>query len=388
MAPPPRGDEKNESRGGCDHGGNENGREEGGPDHGDDGSDGSDASSSSCSSSVWTRPLEVVHCDESVAVVVKPRGMPVMGAKPSLIRSNLLDPLLTMNNSGQEDGENESSSDRGERNEDLRRRPPLRKPRPVHRLDAGTGGLLVVAKTAGAEAALKRSFAQPGGVRKTYLAVVAGRLELPPRGAAGIRATSQIGGDDEDDRGGGGIGSSAETRRYGVADAPLSGKPSRTLYRPVRVVPSGGGRLGGGYLTLVEARPLTGRRHQIRRHLRDLGHPVLGDARYSSLASGARAPRSEDGPPSPPPPPYGKRLCLWAVRVELPHPDRPGSVLDCRLPRPIRGLERVLGARGRGGAPGEHDDDCYGYGYDDDKARGGGGGGDDARPPAPGGADA
>jgi 23S rRNA-/tRNA-specific pseudouridylate synthase len=328
---------------------------------------------------VWTRPLEVVHCDGSVAVVVKPRGMPVMGAKPSLVRSNLLDALLTMNNTKQEGGESESSSDRGERHDHR----PLRKPRPVHRLDAGTGGLLVVAKTAEAEAALKSCFAQPGRVRKTYLAVVAGRLELPPLGAAGINATSQIGGDDEDDRGfGGGIGSSAdETRRYGVADAPLSGKPSRTLYRPVRVAPSGSGRLGGGYLTLVEARPLTGRRHQIRRHLRDLGHPVLGDARYSSLASGARAPRSEDGSPSPPPPPY-ERLCLWAVRVELPHPDRPGIVLDCRLPRPIRGLERVLGAHVRCGAFGEYDDDCYGY--DDDKARGGGG----ARPPAPGSADA
>jgi 23S rRNA-/tRNA-specific pseudouridylate synthase len=106
-----------------------------------------------------------------------------------------------------------------------------------------------------------------------------------------------------------------------------------------------------GQLTVVELRPQTGRRHQLRRHLHALGHPIVGDSRYSSRVSGgARAPslphnllpgttspRGDAGGPS-----YCRRLCLWAVRIELPHPQRPDETLDCRHPEPIGWLERVL----------------------------------------------
>jgi 23S rRNA-/tRNA-specific pseudouridylate synthase len=345
----------------------------------------------------------VVHNDASVSVAIKPQGMPVMGASPSLIRSDLLLPLLRLGevrNGGAvaaaagDDTRRpppptsaaepcpfshkrkrplaESASSEGECDRDTlrdltavqagqqQRAPPpallLRKPRPAHRLDSGTGGLLLVAKTASAEAALKRDLAE-GRARKTYRAVVLGRLRVVPpiEGGCPPKPSSRAGH-------GGGVDDDNDAAPYGVVDVPLSGKPSRTLYRPLEVVPS----RFFGFVTVVELRPETGRRHQLRRHMQSLGHPILGDNRYcvvpaakvssfsSEAGDGHGVGDNETDLPLPTPTfralpsdltrpggPYS-RLCLWAVRIVVPHPDRPHEALDCSLPEPIRWLENVL----------------------------------------------
>lgn len=121
----------------------------------------------------------------------------------------------------------------------------------VHRLDADTSGVLLLAKSAGAMKALSELF-QSRAVEKIYLAVVVGEVdedrwicELPIGQVKGRRGVMKI---DETEEG----------------DALTE---FRTLQR----------RAG---FSLVEARPLTGRTHQIRLHLKASGHPVLNDPIY------------------------------------------------------------------------------------------------------------
>lgn len=118
---------------------------------------------------------------------------------------------------------------------------------PVHRLDRGTSGALAFARTKEAAARMCREF-EEGRVDKTYLALVRGA----PTG-----------------------------EREGVIDYAIPKSedgprvPARTRYRFLLGSPV-------ERCSLVEARPETGRLHQIRRHLRHLGHPLVGDVRYGS----------------------------------------------------------------------------------------------------------
>lgn len=133
----------------------------------------------------------------------------------------------------------------------------------VHRLDMATSGLMVMARGAAAQRVLSMAFAARA-VTKRYIAMVAGRLETPAR--------------DGDPPG-----------EWGTIDLPLvvdwpnrprrivdhqSGKPSLTHWRVL-------GYDATGLNTRVELEPVTGRSHQLRVHLRALGHPILGDALYA-----------------------------------------------------------------------------------------------------------
>ena len=116
----------------------------------------------------------------------------------------------------------------------------LARPEPVHRLDRGTAGWVLVAKTARAAAVLGEQVAPEGAALKTYQAVcwgvapVAGRLLVP-----------------------------------------LDGRPAGTEFeRRAR------GMLGTEEACWLEVTLATGRTHQIRRHLSGLGHPILGDRAY------------------------------------------------------------------------------------------------------------
>lgn len=130
----------------------------------------------------------------------------------------------------------------------------------VHRLDKETSGCLLVAKTDAAHAALSAQFAERK-VQKTYLARVSG----------------------------------CPKRTFGTIDAPIARHPSHR--QKMTVSDNGRGRdaitefrvLGtDGKTSLLECRPKTGRTHQIRVHLKSIGHPVLGDPLYGQRGAFAR----------------------------------------------------------------------------------------------------
>jgi 23S rRNA pseudouridine1911/1915/1917 synthase len=130
----------------------------------------------------------------------------------------------------------------------------------VHRLDKETSGCLVAAKNDLAHQALARQFAGRE-VTKIYLALVAGKLA---RRSGVIEAA---------------IGRHPVQRKKMTVLPPGRGRQAKTSYRALREVPAG---------TLVECTLHTGRTHQIRVHLKHLGHPVLGDEVYGRRAGFVR----------------------------------------------------------------------------------------------------
>ncbi len=160
---------------------------------------------------------------------------------------------------------------------------PLRDLHPLHRLDAATSGVFLVALEASAAALLGEAFAQ-GRVEKVYLAVAAG-LPSPPEGVWEWPLS--------------------EPRDGRVAVDP-GGRPARTRYRVL---------LDRGGTSLLELRPETGRTHQIRVHAAAAGHPVVGDRKYGG-PWGVRSPR----------------LLLHAFRVAFPLPSGAVQVVEAPLP--------------------------------------------------------
>jgi tRNA pseudouridine32 synthase/23S rRNA pseudouridine746 synthase len=146
----------------------------------------------------------------------------------------------------------------------------------VHRLDMATSGLFLMARGAAMQRALSMAFAGRE-VRKRYVAIVAGHL----RGEGEIDLPL--------------IADWPNRPRQKVDDA--NGKPSRTHWRSIDHDSAAG-------TTRVQLEPITGRSHQLRVHLRAIGHPILGDALYAPPAVQAMAPR----------------LLLHASRLNFTHP--------------------------------------------------------------------
>ena len=199
-------------------------------------------------------PLRVLYEDDGLLAIDKPPGVavhPGPGHSTGTIVNALLGragPLSTMG--GDE-------------------RPGI-----VHRLDKDTSGVMLVAKTDAAHGALSRQF-QARSVEKLYVALLRGLLE-PPTGV--IEAS--LGRDPR------------HRQRMAVVTA---GRPAVTRYHVLAHVK-------GGY-TLTEARPQTGRPHQIRVHFASLRRPVAGDVVYSR---GGRDPVP--------------RLFLHALSLKFAHP--------------------------------------------------------------------
>ena len=138
---------------------------------------------------------------------------------------------------------------------------------PVHRLDEGTSGLMMVARTPAAQEALK-DLLERHEIERRYLAIVQGHPPDRPttRHSWLLR-----------DRGDGLRGSTP------AGTQPEGSKEAITHLRLVEAL--------GPKAALVEARLETGRTHQVRIHLAELGHPLLGDPLYAPRPVAARAPR-------------------------------------------------------------------------------------------------
>jgi 23S rRNA pseudouridine1911/1915/1917 synthase len=126
----------------------------------------------------------------------------------------------------------------------------------VHRLDNGTSGALIIARTPDAFAAMRTAIRR-GDISRRYLALCVGHLEEEVEIAAPIAHHPK---------------NRRKMVTLPVSAATLSAaRPAATLVRPLE-------RYSG--FSLIEARPHTGRRHQIRVHLASIGHPLVGDALY------------------------------------------------------------------------------------------------------------
>mmetsp|Transcript_3510 Transcript_3510/g.4557 ORF Transcript_3510/g.4557 Transcript_3510/m.4557 type:complete len:408 (-) Transcript_3510:90-1313(-) len=185
--------------------------------------------------------LRVIHEDDWMAVVDKPTGVSVHGHGGHSLAPNLPDYLQP---STQEDA--------------------LEKLQPCHRLDAPTGGLLVVAKTKSALRHLCAEF-EFRRAKKRYSALVVGKLEGKGR----------------------------------ITDS-IDDKEALTIFEAKNHTRSS----EFGWLTTVELFPETGRKHQLRQHLAGINHPILGDMRYCR-------------------PGFFKEmhgLFLWATHLSISHP--------------------------------------------------------------------
>jgi 23S rRNA pseudouridine1911/1915/1917 synthase len=222
-------------------------------------------------------PFRIAYEDEHLIVVDKPAGVVVHPARGH--REGTLAQALAGRAAGGEDAWRAGI---------------------VHRLDRDTSGLLVVAKSDEVHRRLKAALVARE-IRREYLALVEGR---PPARSGTIEAP--IGRDRRD-----------RTRMSTDSDAP---KPAITHFEFERMLPQA---------TLLRVRLQTGRTHQIRVHLRAIGHPVCGDPEYGHAGL------------------YGlERQFLHAARLAFDHP-LTGKPLDIVSPLP-EDLERALEAAEKG----------------------------------------
>jgi len=229
-------------------------------------------------------PIEVVYEDDALTVVNKPAGMVTHPAKGNW-RGTMVNALQfhydTLSTLG---GEN---------------RPGI-----VHRLDRGTSGVLVVARTDSAHRSLAAQF-RARTVKKIYLALVHGKLS---RDSGTIDLP---------------IARDPHRRTRMSARAAVRGRSAQTDWRVLAHLP--------GY-TFVEIELHTGRTHQIRAHFSALGHPLAGDTLYGArkIPSATQWSRPAGAlPPARPP----DRPFLHAARLGFTHPVT-GVAAEYRAPFP------------------------------------------------------
>ncbi|HEY1908420.1 MAG TPA: RluA family pseudouridine synthase [Myxococcaceae bacterium] len=232
-------------------------------------------------------PLTILHQDRDLLVLDKPAGLvvhPAAGHARGTLVNALLHHVSGLSGVG-----------------------GVLRPGIVHRLDKETSGCLVVAKNDAALQALQRAF-QARTVEKTYLALVHGQ---PPD--TGRLET---------------LHARHPRDRKRFTGRAKTGKPAVTTWR-VRT------RLHG--TALLEVGLETGRTHQIRVHLSEMGHPLLGDTLYGGTRKGdarVKAVQTRLG-----------RQALHAWQLAFPHP-RTGKTVRCEAPLPadlrsaIEALER------------------------------------------------
>lgn len=200
-------------------------------------------------------PFEILYEDEDLAVIYKPAGIvvhPAPGHKEGTLVHGLLLKLKNLSGIGG------------------KLRPGI-----VHRLDKDTSGLMLVAKNDLTHQALVEAF-KNRKIQKTYLALLyekifpaKGRIEKP-------------------------IGRHPKFRKKMAV--VKEGKPAFTEYEVLKYLKRA---------SLVSAKPITGRTHQLRVHFSFLGHPILGDPLYGGLKPNLPKP---------------KRVMLHAWKISFFHP--------------------------------------------------------------------
>ncbi|NOY27869.1 MAG: RluA family pseudouridine synthase [Oligoflexia bacterium] len=188
-------------------------------------------------------PLDLCYRDDDIIVVDKPAGLVVHPAKGHP-RGTLVNALLHYLDAVQDAGA-----------------PDPARPGIVHRLDKGTSGVMVVARTPRALTRLAADFAAHD-IDRRYLALVKGQLP-----AASGRIEARLGRHPRD------------RKRFAVVQSGGRAAVTHWSVRGVARLPIPGARQGGVF-SLVECRLETGRTHQVRVHLSSLGHPLLGDPVY------------------------------------------------------------------------------------------------------------
>jgi tRNA pseudouridine65 synthase len=208
-------------------------------------------------------PLEVLYRDEHLIAVAKPCGL--------LVHRTALDA--------------HASDFAVQRLRDELGRPVY----PAHRLDKATSGVLLFALSPGVHRLLAAAF-EARSVAKRYLGIVRGW----PAEAGTIEHAL------------------ADVADAHAAPAGAPRRPASTLFRRLAAteLPVQVDRYPGSRYALLELEPLTGRRHQLRRHLRHIGHPLIGDTTYGQGRHNRLFRERFDC----------HRLLLAAVELRLTHP--------------------------------------------------------------------
>lgn len=171
-----------------------------------------------------------------------------------------------------------------------------KRPHLVHRIDAGTSGLILAAKTKPAMTALSTEFAERR-VKKCYLALVSGELPDMDEGRCDVPLLKV-------------------DRRVVAGRLDQGADAAQTDWTVLA-------RAGAN--ALIEARPKTGRMHQIRAHLAAMGCPILGDVIYGGGKLTA------------------DRLMLHAAGLELSLPDKKKLALEAPVPEAFLEKQKALG---------------------------------------------
>lgn len=208
------------------------------------------------------RTLPIIYEDDDVIVVNKPTGI-LTHAKGSISSEFSVAEFMRSRTTDGADGN----------------RPGI-----VHRLDRGTSGVLIAAKTSTAKQWLQRQFSKRK-VKKTYLALAEGHMKEP---AALIQLPIER--------------NPTKPQTFRVNP---NGKPAETAYTTERVF---------AHHTLLRLQPRTGRTHQLRVHLHYLRHPIVGDSLYGH----------EDK--------HLNRLFLHAAELEITLPSRERKTFAAPLP--------------------------------------------------------
>ncbi|MBT8220037.1 MAG: RluA family pseudouridine synthase [Bacteroidia bacterium] len=185
--------------------------------------------------------LEVLYEDDYLAIIHKPAGITVSGNRHWTIQNAL---VLNLKQSSQVDA--------------------LANPEPIHRLDHPTSGALMIGKTSSVVVALNKMF-QNQEVDKTYIAITVGDMH-----------------------------------HEGCMNSMVNYKSATTNYTLLAREES----KKYGFLNLVQLNPKTGRKHQLRIHLAEMGNPILGDKEYGQSGLILK----------------GKGLYLHAYRLSFKHP--------------------------------------------------------------------